>query len=158
MFPLQFPFGEGKPREDANIAVSFYNLSRLPKQGAYTSQGAVGLGLAVISGVTLAGPVNYSARPLLLVKRRFRLNKQSDPEAFISSAEVRWAGCPGSDVVWAAPLHCHCSRSRIVPSPVTCTGALAFPVQTPPLHPTMCLHFNTCAHTFNIILALVFNF
>lgn len=43
MFPLQFPFGEGKPREDANIAVSFYNLSRLPKQGAYTSQGAVGL-------------------------------------------------------------------------------------------------------------------
>lgn len=41
-FPLQLSFGEGKPREDANIVILFYNLYRLPEQCVYTNEGSVG--------------------------------------------------------------------------------------------------------------------
>lgn len=42
VFPLWFSFGKGKPREDANIVILFYNLCRLPKRYVYTNEGSAG--------------------------------------------------------------------------------------------------------------------
>lgn len=104
----------------------------------------------VISGVTLACPVNYLACLLLLLKRRLSF-KQSDPEPLTRQKSSEQDVPAAMPCVIASPRSPSAlsllTLSRIVPSLATRTGALAIPVQTPSFQPPMCLCFisNTCA-------------
>lgn len=122
----------------------------------------------IISGTTLASPVNYLACPSLLIKHRLSFKQTKRSRAFCQfrrspGSGMSRQGCRVCSRHPAAPLHCLCSpRTGLSPHQRPAEGPLPSPCKHSPSSPPCAYalsltHVLLYAHTYNIMLPLVFN-